>query len=92
MKRTSLLPLLVVLGLGAVVIADRKVAVRNGTGEDVPNPMAGNNHYEPLFLRSRNEVHHDCAPCDKGHAVLDGEADLQVFETFNAQFINLRDH
>lgn len=74
----------------------------NGAGvkvvyDVVPNHMDDKNNPEPLFLRGRNEWRHDCDPCDKGEAFLDGKADLntdnpRVFETFNAEFINLRDH
>lgn len=92
MKQTSLLSLLVALVLGGVVIADQKGAVRNDSGEDVPNPIAEKYLDEPLFLRGRNNMLQQCAPCDKGRIILDGEVDLRAFETFNAQFMNLRDH
>lgn len=90
MKRTSLLALVVTLILGAVVIADPKVALRYGTGEDAPNPMSKINHDEPLFLRGRNDMPHQCAYCDKGRAIPYSEVD-RVFETFNAQFMNVQD-
>ncbi|MGV8888458.1 MAG: glucan 1,4-alpha-maltotetraohydrolase domain-containing protein [Pseudomonas sp.] len=74
----------------------------NGAGvkvvyDVVPNHMDDKDNPEPLFLRGQNEWRHDCDPCDKGDAFLEGKADLntdnpRVFETFNAEFINLRDH
>ncbi|MGL6243529.1 hypothetical protein [Pseudomonas sp.] len=99
MKRIYLLALLVTLVVGAVVIDDPRVAVRNGSGEDILLQgfyWNSSRNAEPLFLRGRNEWRHDCRTCEKGDAFLDGKVDLntdnpRVFETFNAEFITLRD-
>ena len=85
MKRTHLLSLLIVLIVGGGEGSGVKVI-----DDVVPDPMAENPRDEPLFLRGRNEWHRD-----KSNAFLDGKADLNadhphVFETFNADFVNLR--
>lgn len=90
MKRASLVSLLIALVLGGVTAGVKLVY------DVVPNHMAENNRNEPLFLRGRSECRHDCGACDKGDTFRDGNADLKtdnprVFETFNAEFITLRD-
>ncbi|WP_415766992.1 hypothetical protein [Pseudomonas sp. ZB1P45] len=97
MKRTFLLHLLIALALGGAVIAGQNGAGVKVIDDVMPNHMTDNNNPEPLFLRGRNEWRHDCEPCDKGDVFLDGKANLntdnpRVFETFNSEFINLRDH
>ncbi|MFJ3370262.1 hypothetical protein [Pseudomonas sp. NPDC086251] len=81
MKRTHLVSLLMVLVVGGGEGYFWHSFDKSGKGSGVkviddvaPDPMAENPRDEPLFLRGRN------ANADNPH----------VFETFNAEFVNLR--
>ncbi|MGE8186617.1 hypothetical protein [Pseudomonas sp. NPDC086278] len=103
MKRTSLLTLLVALALCCAAITEQNITPRKADADESRSRTADattvdalvTNH-EPLFLRDRNKGPQSCRSCDGSNAMGDGNARLntgsaRVFETFNAEWINLRE-